>query len=379
LAGSDTALGAWVRGLALVLVVVVGAAPGARADTTAEVRVALSGPEKAPVAVSFGDGAVTLELPPGAVFPADFETESAGLLRSGRVTRSDDGRSRLELMLGAGLVERVSVGTDAVVLFIRSRGSAAAVTSAKAARDDAYKIGPEDKLQIAINGHPEMTLQAVVDKSGTVVAPLLGEVPAAGATVAELTGRITNLLSRDYLVDPKVDIQVTEYRSQSTVVTGEVRTPGRVALRGGTDLKAALAEVGGFGPDAGEDIEIARRSPDGAVSILHTDRGAFERGESNPSLVDGDLINVPRASFIFINGEVRVPGRIRVERGLTLLRAIALSGGFTEWANAKSVRVLRAGSAQRGEEHNVRDIEAGKAADPEVRGGDVVVVRRRFL
>lgn len=361
----------------MVLAILVAAASYLGADTTAELRIGLSGPNSASLEVSFGSGAVILDLPAGASFPADFEKESSGLLRGARLTRNADGRSRLELMLGSGLVDRVSVAPEAITVVFRSRIAMPAGDTSSTL--DAYRIGSDDRLQIAVAGSPEMTRQVIVDKTGTVMAPLIGDVPAAGSTVAELTRRVTELLTRDYLVDPRVDIQVVEYRSQFVIAAGEVRNPGRVALRGGTDLKEALAEVGGFGPEAGEEIEIARRAQDGTLTTLRIDRSAYERGESNPRLAHGDLINVTRATYVFVNGEVRAPGKIRVERGLTLLRVIALSGGFTDWANAKSVRLLRAGGVSEGEEYNVRAIEVGKSADPELRGGEIVVVRRRFL
>jgi protein involved in polysaccharide export with SLBB domain len=62
---------------------------------------------------------------------------------------------------------------------------------------------------------------------------------------------------------------------------------------------------------------------------------------------------------------------------MTLLRAIALAGGLTEWANRKSVTVLQTDRSL--QNYNLVRIVAGKDDDPRLRGGEVVIVKRRFL
>ena len=58
----------------------------------------------------------------------------------------------------------------------------------------------------------------------------------AGLTVAEVRRKITNLLEKDYLVNPQVEVKVREYNSQYVSVVGEVNSPGRKPLRGRTRL-----------------------------------------------------------------------------------------------------------------------------------------------
>ena len=54
-------------------------------------------------------------------------------------------------------------------------------------------------------------------------------------------------MSKSYLVDPQIDVQVLEFRSQWVYVGGEVMKPGRIPLRGGTRLKEILGEHPMFG------------------------------------------------------------------------------------------------------------------------------------
>ena len=360
-----------------VIVAMAALAVAAWADDTATIHVGVPEGRSGEALLVLGEGVVALELPKGAVLPADVSRESDGMIRAGRlVPTTDASRVRLELTLAAGALDRVEWDRTGVALTFRRRSSAG---SSAPPSEHAYRLGGDDKIQIAVAGHPELTQIAVVSPAGFVTAPLVGEMKVGGSTVAEVAARLNDVLARDFMVDPKVDVQILEYRSQWVVLTGEVKVPGRVALKGGTDLKQALAEVGGFGPEAGEEIEISRSGPDGEARTIRVDRGAYERGEQNPLLQHGDLVNLPRATFAFVNGEVRAPGRLRVERGLSLLKVLAMAGGPTEWANLKAVRVLPEGKTSEGRDFNIRDIEDGKIADPEIHGGDVIIVRRRFL
>jgi polysaccharide export outer membrane protein len=96
----------------------------------------------------------------------------------------------------------------------------------------------------------------------------------------------------------------------------------------------------------------------------------------------GDVLEVKERAFVVVNGEVRRPGRHVHTPGMTLLEALAIVEGLTDWANKKDVRILRredGSGAQREVLVNLRDVEGGRAPDPELQPGDVVLVGRRFL
>lgn len=360
----------------------ISAAEGEQAPErgrTAEVRIGLPGPSRDLVSVRLSEGSIVVEVPRDAVFPLDFEAASEGLLRAGEVASAGPDRRRLTLRPAAGLLEEIRYEADALVLRFRTRVSGPA-PGGKVAAAREYRLGPEDRLQISVNGQPEYTRIVTVGPSGTVAAPLVGEVGVAGLTLDEFTAKLTDLLARDYLVDPRVDVQVVEYRSHWVVVTGAVQRPGRVPLKGGTELKEVLAEAGGFSGEAGDEIVISRPDPQtGESRSLRVDRAAFERGEPAPALEHGDVVHVPRAAYCYVYGEVRVPQRVRVERGLTLLRAITLAGGLTDWANKRRVLIRKHESDPTTEAHDLKAIEAGRAPDPPLSGGEVIIVERRFL
>jgi len=220
----------------------------------------------------------------------------------------------------------------------------------------------------------------VLAVDGRVSLPLLGDVALGGLTVREATETVTELLAKDYLVDPKVALQITEYKSRWVMVTGEVGKPGRVALRGGATLKDALADADGLTLGAGDEIVISRDAPEGTGKIrIPVERQAFERAEVNPVLKSGDIVSVPSRPYVYVQGEVRQAGRVPLERGMTLMKALSSVGGLTEWASEKGVQIMSEGSTGEKRLFNLKDIRGLRIADPPLRGGDVIYVKRRFL
>ncbi len=346
------------------------------AGSTAAIEIGLPPGEDRRVVVADNGDRITIDLPASARYPQDFIAASAGFLTEARDAPAEQGRRRLVLGIVRGVLDRVEYRPDGVTLFLTSRLQ----LTGRAGDVDEYRLGTGDKIRVAVHNQPDLTSSLLVQEGGTITAPLVGEVGAGGLTVRQLANRLAELLDRTYLVSPKVDVQVEEYRSQWAMVSGEVRTPGRVALRGGTNLKEVLGEAGGFTDDAGQKILISRRVNGGVEpSGIEIDRFHFESGAANPTLRHGDIVTVRRALFCYIQGEVKSPNRVAIEPGMTLLKAITIAGGLTEWANRKAIRVLREGEAGSAEFYNLKAIQSGKAPDPPLKGGEIIIVRRRSL
>jgi protein involved in polysaccharide export with SLBB domain len=125
-------------------------------------------------------------------------------------------------------------------------------------------------------------------------------------------------------------------------------------------------------------ITVTRKNLGDEEVNLEISRGDFESGLVNPVLQSGDLVTISKAKFAYVQGEVAQPNRVRVERDLTLLKALTQVGGLTDWANAKEVQVLsEEGGAPR--IFNVKQIQSGKQPDPPLYGGEIIVVKRRFF
>lgn len=89
------------------------------------------------------------------------------------------------------------------------------------------------------------------------------------------------------------------------------------------------------------------------------------------------------AEKVYVFGQVKNPGAFNYKQGVTLLRAIALAGGFTDVAKDQSVELLRKrASAKQNEERehvDIKDVIRGKIPDPVLEPDDVVVVPESFF
>lgn len=160
---------------------------------------------------------------------------------------------------------------------------------------DAYEIGVPDLLQMTVWQHPDFTGPLLVRTDGKVSVPLMGDIQAEGLTPAELAEAIRVGLAQ-YISNPRVDIAVTEMRSQVASVIGEgVLNSGPIDLQRNMRVLDAIAAMGGFSPFARkDDIRILRNTPDGQVEYRF-DYDAFIRGKdpaSNILLAPGDTVIV---------------------------------------------------------------------------------------
>jgi polysaccharide export outer membrane protein len=250
-----------------------------------------------------------------------------------------------------------------------------------------YQVGPGDVLEVLVYGNEDLSRIPTVQTNGTIVLPLLGELQVAALTVAEVQRKITNLLAKDYLINPLVEVKVREYQSQHVSVVGEVNAPGRKPLRGNTRLIDLLIEAGGFRPSASGEVVIARAD------------GTFEGGArtltvrisnaGTPSLQDrvnlelplknGDIITASPKFFVTVDGEVNRPGRYAIEADLTVTGAVSLAGGLTRFgSNNVKVRRSEAGKVTL-IEVDIKNVRNGKKPDVPLLPNDVVSVGRRVF
>jgi polysaccharide export outer membrane protein len=161
---------------------------------------------------------------------------------------------------------------------------------------DDYVIGVPDLLQMTVWQHPDFTGPLLVRRDGKVSVPMMGDVQAEGLTPIALAEAIRVGLS-EFISNPRVDIAVTEMRSQTASVLGEgVLRSGIIELHGNTRVIDAIAEMGGFSPFAKKDeIRILRNTPRGQVEYRF-DYNGFIKGRnpaSNILLEPGDTVIVP--------------------------------------------------------------------------------------
>ena len=84
---------------------------------------------------------------------------------------------------------------------------------------------------------------------------------------------------------------------------------------------------------------------------------------------------VPTRSY-YVRGEVKAPGRFPLMSGISVVQAIAASGGYTDFADPTKVIVVRAGKKIY---VNMRELEKNPEKDMDVEAGDVIIVSRSFF
>jgi polysaccharide biosynthesis/export protein len=245
-----------------------------------------------------------------------------------------------------------------------------------------YPLGPGDKLQITVYNVEDMDKTVIVDPKGNITLPVLDKIKVDGLTVTEFQKDMEQRL-KQYIREPQVGIQVLEYGSRYVNVLGEVGAPGRIAIKGALRVLDAVSQAGGFKENSG-DIEIQRRGPSGEIrthvilkeSLLTGDKTTF-----NVFVHDQDVLNVRPIKSVYVSGEVKNPGSFPFVKGMTLLKAIAKAGDFSQWARKGKVDILR--EAADGSNQTIHvdasDIEKGKIPDVPIQPNDHIVVRERKL
>lgn len=80
---------------------------------------------------------------------------------------------------------------------------------------------------------------------------------------------------------------------------------------------------------------------------------------------------------VYINGQVHHPGRLIWTPGLTLTNAIALAGGFTDFADRSRLEIRHIGGAV--EQYSYQQALSAGTNTPQLKCGDAVNVKSRSL
>jgi protein involved in polysaccharide export with SLBB domain len=164
-----------------------------------------------------------------------------------------------------------------------------AVTAGRAGAADtpAYKLGPGDKVRVTVFNEKDLSGDFDVNDQGEIALPLIGQVKVAGRTISDVEGLITQRYGKDYLVDPRVNVEVLNYRP--FFILGEVKTPGSYPYVSGMTVINAVALAGGY----------TNRANKGRIYIKHGNdpQAKEQQAEEDSPVLPGDIIRVPERFF----------------------------------------------------------------------------------
>lgn len=271
------------------------------------------------------------------------------------------------------------VQTDQEIRALNSRLIASATASNSSPAD--YIIGPADLLEIRVFESDKLTSAVRVSSRGQITLPLLGLVAVEGLTARDAEEKIENLLKRGhYIFDPHVGVFVKEYKSKLVSVVGYVREPGSYELLGRRTILDILAAAKGLEEKAGRTVYLTREEENGGKQtyIVNLEQ-LLVKGNTdiNLALRPGDVVYVPEAGAVFVEGAVRQPGSFTIKEGSTTLsKSIAMAGGLSNYADTARVKLIRYLDDGEREisELDLGRIQNGETEDLMLKDGDAIVV-----
>jgi polysaccharide export outer membrane protein len=262
----------------------------------------------------------------------------------------------------------------------------------KKSEQSEYLVGGNDVLSITVYEEEDLSLESIrITADGTINFPLIGELPVAGKTTAQIEHLISDQLTKEqYLIRPHVSVLVKEYLSKKVLVLGAVKNPGSYPLQEAERLLNVISRAGGVDFAEGANrinlIRTSRVQGQEQKIIIDINLRRLLNGEdagSNFLVLNKDVINIPKAEKIVIIGQVNEPGDyVLKDKDLTIMDAIGMAGGFTRIAAQNRVRIIR---TENGEDKKYTvDVEAitdegNKEHDIILQPNDVIVVPESYF
>lgn len=160
-------------------------------------------------------------------------------------------------------------------------------TAKEDSESEGYQLGARDQIRVSVFNQPEITGDYVLDGEGRFSMPLIGTVNAKGLTPNELAQLITSKLKPDYLVNPRVSVEVSNYRPYFLI--GEVKSTGSFPYVEGVTFLTAIAMAGGYSYRAKKDVVYVIRVGQEGEEELKLD--------VNEKVQPGDIIRIAERFF----------------------------------------------------------------------------------
>lgn len=173
-----------------------------------------------------------------------------------------------------------------------------------------------------------------------------------GSSASPSVKSATIVAGADYVIGPDDVLAVNVWKEPDLSRSVLVRSDGKITLPLLKDIAASGSTTD----------ELQARIEKGLSDYI-----------SKPSVTV--IVQEAKSHKFNILGAVQKPGTYILTGPLTVLDAIALAGGFREWAKVKSIYVLRPGAGgQLKIQFNYKQVINGKMADVQLKVRDTVVV-----
>jgi polysaccharide export outer membrane protein len=204
--------------------------------------------------------------------------------------------------------------------------------------------------------HTRTRTVSLIAAAATAACCMFSPLAAAGARDADKkpAAQAPTLANEEYRLGPGDKLRIEVYKDAQLSQSVQVRPDGKITL-----------------PLIG-DMEATNRTP---IELRDAIASSLKEYVTNPTVTV--IVVEALASKIFVMGEVTHPGTMELHGPTTILQALAMAGGFKEFANTKDVKVLRPKSGGNNMEtirFNYKDVINGDAKPFYLRSGDTVIV-----
>lgn len=173
-----------------------------------------------------------------------------------------------------------------------------------------YRLVPGDAILLNFGPLIEPTVSNLAPRTqrirpdGRISVFPVGDIVAAGRTVAELESELVRLLGAE-LKRPRVTIEVTDVAGNEVHVLGRVERPGSLKAGPYMTVSQAVAGAGGFKDDAASNsVLVFHRDGARTARVMRVRLGdALKRGRLEADLPLGrfDIVYVPRSGIGNLN------------------------------------------------------------------------------
>jgi len=238
-----------------------------------------------------------------------------------------------------------------------------------------YLLAPGDILKITVFKNADLSLDVRVSETGAIGYPLIGSVPLKGLTLPAAEAKIAQML-RDggFVVNPQVNILLTEGFGNLVSVIGEVNKPGRYSTdAAGGHVSGMLAAAGGVA-SPGRNSDPIRNAKRQAFSARcrHREDGLYrESGRRHRAIRRRHALCHPRAHVLHLWPSTKTRS-VPLQRGMTVIQALATGGGVTGKGTQRGIVRHR-------RDANGKVKEEGVSMDDDVQDRDVIYVKESLF
>ncbi len=241
-----------------------------------------------------------------------------------------------------------------------------------------YRLMPGDVIEVSVFGIDELKdLTGAIDARNKVNLPLVGSVKLGALTLPEAK-KVLEKIFKEYVENPKVSLEVKEYNGYRVSVLGAVNKPDVYSLKGTRTVLDAIALAGGLRRDASKTVILTHMEVEKQNSIIIDLNKLIEQWNIMDDLMlyPGDIVYIPKAKNVFVDGFVKHPDAYPMTEPITLSQAISKAGGMLIDADPSKVAIYRKSISGNREiiYANMDEIRNGKQKDIALEPEDIVVV-----